>query len=541
MSVPEPHIVQNRAGLRLVWIVPIVAAIVGISLLVSNWRERGPRVSITFESGDGLEVGKTLVKYRDVTIGRVSQIKLNSERTEVEVIADLVKSAEDLASEGTRFWVVRPRFGVGWVSGLSTLLSGAYISVEGGPTGNKATHFTGLEVPPPLPHSLAGKRVVLGATELGSVNIGAPVYFHRFKVGEVIDEYLDEKTGAARIVAFIDAPHDQKVNQATRFWNASGIDINVSADGVKFRSQSLASVLAGGIAFEQGSDVADANATAIGTEFLLYKDEPSAMAPPDGEPRIVRMRFEKPLRGLTVGAPVEFVGVEIGSVTAIDVGYEHETHHFPVFVTAKLFPRRMGLAYTTLLARGEPETDDNLAKLSSQLVANGLRVQPHVGSLLTGRLYLGMDFVPSAPKVTFNAALRPVQLPTLNGNLGELQSGINKVIDKINALPLKDVVTHANEDLVDLHGTFQRVNAGLLPTAITTLSTMQNTLQGVDLLLAEDSPFRGDVRETLDDLQGTLRSVRALADTLNRHPEALIRGRPADAPDTLKAQAASSQ
>jgi paraquat-inducible protein B len=253
------------------------------------------------------------------------------------------------------------------------------------------------------------------------------------------------------------------------------------------------------------------------------------------------MRFEKPLRGLNVGAPVEFVGVEIGSVSSIDVGYEHATHHFPVFVTAKLFPRRMGLAYTMLLARGEPETDDSLAKLSSQLVASGLRVQPHVGSLLTGRLYLGMDFVPSAPKVAFNAALRPVELPTLNGDLGELQSGLNKVIDKINALPLKEVVTHANEDLVDLHGTFQRVNAGLLPTAITTLTSMQNTLQGVDLVLAEDSPFRGDVRETLDNLQGTLRSVRALADTLNRHPEALLRGRPVDVPNAPTTQPVSSK
>jgi paraquat-inducible protein B len=253
------------------------------------------------------------------------------------------------------------------------------------------------------------------------------------------------------------------------------------------------------------------------------------------------MRFERPLRGLTVGAPIEFIGVEIGSVTSIDVGYEHATHHFPVFVTGKLFPRRMGLAYTTLLARGEPESDDSLAKLSGQLVARGLRVQPHLGSLLTGRLYLAMDFVPSAPKVTFNAALRPVELPTLNGDLGELQSGLNKVIDKINALPLKEVVTHADQDLLELHGTFQRVNGALLPTAITTLTTMQETLQGVDRLLADDSPFRNNVEDSLDNLQGTLRSVRALADTLNRHPEALIRGRSADPADAPKSQPVSDK
>lgn len=541
MSVSAPQIEQRRAGLRLVWIIPIAAAVVGITMLVNNWRERGPRVSITFESGEGLEVGKTLVKYRDVTIGRVSQIRLNPDRTQVEVVADLVQSAADLASEGTRFWVVRPRFGVGWVSGLDTLLSGAYIAVESGSPGNRRTHFAGLEAPPPLSHRSAGKRIVLQATELGSVSVGAPVYFHRFRVGQVIDEYLDESTSMARIVVFIDAPHDQVVTQATRFWNASGVDINIGADGVKLRSQSLISVLAGGIAFEQGPNLRDANTPAAGAEFMLYKDESSALAPPDGEPRLVRMRFEKPLRGLVVGAPIEFVGVDIGSVTAIDVGYVHSTHRFPVFVTGKLFPRRMGLAYTTLLARGEPETDENLAKLAGQLVAHGLRVQPHMGSLLTGRLYLAMDFVPAAPAVQFNAALRPVQLPTLDGDLGELQSGLNKVLNKINALPLEAVVTHADEDLVDLHGTLQRLNGAVMPSAIVTLHTVQETLQSVDALLAEDSPLRGHVAETLDNLQSTLRSVRALADTLNRHPEALVRGRDADPPVTPNTRPVGAQ
>jgi paraquat-inducible protein B len=529
MSIPGPHVEEvRRFRLRLVWIVPIVAAIVGMTLMVHSWRERGPRVFITFESGEGLEVGKTLVKYRDVTIGRVTQITLSDDRTHVEVVADLVRSAADLAVEDAQFWVVRPRIGVGWASGLSTLLSGAYIGVEPGVGGSSRTHFVGLEIPPPLAHSTKGRRIVLQAHDLGSLSAGSPVYFHRFQVGRVIDAHLDDSTGEGQIVLFIDAPHDRGVTPATRFWNASGVDLDLNAEGLKVRTQSVATVLAGGIAFADAPAGPDANAAGPGAEFRLYRDEQTAMAPPDGEPHIIRMRFERPLRGLAVGAPIEFIGVEIGTVASIDVGYEPKTQHFPVFVTGKIFPRRMGLAYTTYLANGHADTDDFLAALTAQLVSHGLRVQPRSGNLLTGRLYLALDFVPAAARVTFNPATRPVELPTIESNLGELQAGIAHVVKKLEALPLDRVVNHLDQDLTDLHGTLGHVNDTLLPSANQTLGTMHAALENVDELLTTDSAFRTDLEQTLGDVQQTLRSFRALADYLDRHPEALIKGRSAE-------------
>jgi paraquat-inducible protein B len=518
----------RRFRLRLVWIVPIVAAVVGMTLMVHSWRERGPRVSITFESGEGLEVGKTLVKYRDVTIGRVSQITLSDDRTHVEVVADLVRSASDLAVEGAQFWVVRPRIGIGWASGLDTLLSGAYIGVEPGAGGGSRTHFVGREIPPPLAHSTRGRRIVLEAHDLGSLSAGSPLYFHRFQVGRVIDAHLDDDTGEARVVVFIDAPHDRVVTPATRFWNASGVDLDLNAEGLKVRTQSLATVLAGGIAFADAPAGPDANVAGPGTEFRLYRDEQAAMAPPDGEPHIIRMRFEKPLRGLAVGAPIEFVGVEIGMVTSIDVGYEPKTQHFPVFVTGKIFPRRMGLAYTTMLANGHADTDDFLAKLAGQLITHGLRAQPRSGNLLTGRLYLALDFMPAASRVSFNPAIRPVELPTIESNMGELQAGIAHVVKKLDALPLDRVVHHLDQDLTDLHGTLGHVNDTLLPSATQTLGTMHEALESVDELLTTDSAFRSDLEQTLGDVQQSLRTFRALADYLDRHPEALIKGRSAE-------------
>jgi paraquat-inducible protein B len=528
VSIPGAHVERHRSRVRLVWIVPIAAAIVGMTLVIHSWRERGPRVSITFESGEGLEVGKTLVKYRDVTIGRVSQITLSDDRTHVEVIADLVKRASDLIVKDSQFWVVRPRFGVGWASGLDTLLSGAYIGVEPGTSGEGRTDFVGLETPPPLAHSIQGRRLVLATHDLGSLSTGAPVYFHRFQVGRVIDEHLDDSTGDARIVVFIDAPHNRDVTPATRFWNASGVDLDLSADGLKVRTQSVATILAGGIAFGDAPQGPDANAAGPGADFKLYGTEEAAMAPPDGEPHMIRMRFEKALRGLTVGAPIEFVGVEIGSVTAIDVGYEPKTQRFPVFVTGKVFPHRMGLAYTTLHGSGRPETDDDLAKFATQFVPQGLRVQPRSGNLLTGRLYLALDFVPAAAKVSFDPQARPVELPTVDSNMGELQAGIEQVVKKLNALPLERVVNHVDQDLTDLHGTLGHVNDTLLPSATQTLGTMHEALENVDDLLMTDSAFRGDLERTLGDVQRTLRSFRALADYLDRHPESLIKGRSAE-------------
>ena len=527
MNAPAPQIQDHRHGIRLVWIVPLVAAIVGLTLLVNTWRERGPEVSITFQSGEGLEAGKTLLKYRDVTIGRVSRIVLSDDRMEVVVTANLVKSASDLVVDGARFWVVRPRIGVGYASGLGTLLSGAYIGVESG-HGRPRSHFLGLEAPPPLAHAANGRRIILQAADLGSLNVGAPVYYRHYQVGQIIDEQLDEAGGGAHVVLFIDAPNDRFVTPNTRFWNASGVDVNVSADGLRFRTQSVAAVVAGGIAFDSGPEGSDANIwPPAGIDFTLYKDEVAAMAPPDGEPHLIKMRFERPLRGLTLGAPIEFVGVEIGNVTAIDVGYEANTQHFPVFVSGRLYPRRMGLAYTTLQAQGAKGTDDDLARLVGKLAARGLRVQPRSGNLLTGRLYLVLDFVPDAPPARFNAGARPVELPTIDSNLGELQAGIAQVVKKINALPLQRLVGHADQDLTDIHATLQRVNGTLLPAATESLTTMHETLQNIDHLLADESPLRSNVEDTLEDVQRTLRSVKALADYLERHPDALIRGRAA--------------
>ena len=524
---PPPHVEVKRWTPALIWLVPITAALIGLSLLINAWRTSGPRVTISFQTAQGLEVGKSLVKYRNVTIGRVSAIVLSPDQDHVLVSVDLDKSAADLATTGTRFWVVRPRIGVGWVSGLETLVSGSFIAAERGDSTTPGRFFVGLENEPPLTHGRAGRSVVLHTPDLGSLNLGAPVYFRRFEVGHVIDRQLERDGSGVRLVAFVDAPNDRFITRSTRFWNASGIDVTLGAEGMKLKTESLAAVLAGGIAFETAPALHDPQPAPPEMQFTLFKDETAAMAPPDGPPRYVRMRFAQSLRGLALGAPVEFVGVNIGSVLSIDLDYDTRDHSFPVIVTALIYPRRMGRAYQTLLEQGADESEDSMARLVGQLVARGLRAQTRPGNLLTGQLYLALDFIPHARAARFSAAVRPVEIPTVAGSFDELQLRLASIVTKIDQMPLRDIAHHLDSDLITLRGTLEQVHTQLLPTAQSALGSAQHLLSGADRTLAEDAPWRESLDQTLAEARRSLRSVRSLTDYLNRHPEALIRGRQA--------------
>jgi paraquat-inducible protein B len=523
-ELPTP-VIQNRRWIpRLVWVVPIAAAVIGISLFIKNWENEGPRITISFLSGEGVQVGKTLVKYRDVTVGHVSAVGLSADQQTVLVSADLSKDAASLLKADTQFWIVRPRIGVGSVSGLSTLLSGVYIGLKTGTAAHSESHFMGLENPPALSHGPHGRELQLHAARAGSLAIGAPVYFRQFQVGRVIDENL-LPDGSTRVSVFVESPYDGFLKPVTRFWNASGIDVRLGADGLSVQTESLAAVLAGGVAFDDGpTEAVQAAANVLG-EFTLYKNETEAMAPPDGDPRYIRMRFAQALRGLDVGAPIEFVGVNIGSIVAVDLGYERQGKSFPVIVTAKVYPHRMGQAYSVLAAQGHTESEETLAAFVGTMVKRGLRAQPRSASLLTGKLYIALDFLPASPRAVFDASIRPLELPTVNGAFQQLEAGVGRLVKKINDLPLEQIAADLHTDLSDLHETLSELRAQVLPNTVDTLSALHRTLDSADRTLDVESPLQRGLAETLSESRSTLQAVRELADYLDRHPDALLRGR----------------
>ena len=530
MTEPRELLVERRRWRpQLVWVIPILAALLGASLMLQSWRSTGPRITISFQSADGLQVGKTLVKYRSIVIGRVSALTLNSAEDGVEVTVDLDRSAANAATEESHFWVQHPQLGIDGGAKLDSLLSGAYIGVEMGRSGKPQHTFLGLEAPPALAHGRTGRLLTLRADSLGSLQPGAPVYFRQMRVGRVTETLLETSHQGVQIRVFVDAPNDTLISTRTRFWNASGVDLSLNAEGLQLRAESLAAVLSGGIAFEDAPAEFGAIETQRGEDFTLYTNRRAAFAPAAGESHLVRMRFKHALRGLTVGAPVEMVGVEIGHVSAIDLEYTPKDQSFAVVVSAMLFPQLMGHAYETLAAEGTAASEDRMAILVGRLVDRGLRVQPRLGSLLTGQLYLSIDFMPSSSRVAFDASRRPLELPTVDSTTGELQLRVASIAEKLDNIPLGHIGSQLDGSLSSLQTLLGHVDHDLLPPATATMVDARATLSTLRGTISDDSPLHDKIDRTLEDTDATLLEIRSLAGYLQRHPDALVRGRRADA------------
>ncbi|MDR3518090.1 MAG: MlaD family protein [Azospirillaceae bacterium] len=522
----EPPVTHRRGRFSLVWLVPGIAVLIGVSMLVHAWLSSGPEITVTFHTATGLEAGKTPVKYKDVTVGAVSAIALSADGAQVIVTLSLVKSALSLTREDTRFWVVRPRIGIGGVSGIDTLFSGAYIAVDTGTAQQTSTAFTGLETPPTVIGGMPGRSFTLHTDDLGSLDIGSPVYYRRIQVGRVAAYRLDVDGKSVGVEVFIDAPYDRFVTADTRFWNASGVDVSIGADGFKLKTQSVATIVAGGIAFAT-PESSQSEAASGSTSFVLAKDQATAMAPPDGPSQFVQLRFDQSLRGLTVGAPVEFSGLNIGQVISRDLDYDQNQHHFSSLVGIVVYPQRLGRVLEKLrMPAGDAE--QRSAEFLRGMVEHGLRAEARSGNLLTGQLFISLEFVSDAPKVTFDVSARPLTLPTVNGSFDRLQEQVANIVAKVERLPLDAIGRHVDMALVDLDKTFLQVNSRVLPETARTLLQAGQTFGAAKDLLADDAPLQQKLGQTLQDVQRTARSLRVLTDLLGTHPESLLLGRPDD-------------
>lgn len=521
-----PHVRQRRLNVSLVWLVPIAAALVGLSMLVHNSLSAGPEITIDFQTAEGLEANKTQVKYKNVVIGRVSDIVLAKDHSLVTATVELNASAAAFTADDSQFWVVRPRIGAQGISGVDTLLSGSFIGADPGRAKNLRKHFIGLETPPPITYGQQGRRFTLHTDDLGSLDIGSPVYYRRIQVGQVISYRLAEDGKGVDVQIFVNAPNDQYVTDDSRFWNASGVDVSLGASGLKVNTQSMSAILSGGVAFVEPKYSPDAKPADQYHTFALFGDQEAALAPPDGEPKYIRMRFSQSLRGLNVGAPVEFHGVNFGRVVSVDLDYDEDGKTFPTIVGAVIYPARLGKAYDRVLAQmGGTEDDERGARLMETFVKQGLRAQARSANLITGQLMISLDFIPNATPVKFNLAARPMQIPTVPGSLDKLQEQLQAMVDKISRLPLNEIGTNLNGSLAQLNKTLGQVNGSTLPQLNQTLAQAHKTLADASQTLGEDSPQRQQIGDAMQDLQRTARSVRALTDFLGRHPEALIRGR----------------
>ena len=535
-ELPRPVVKKRRFKESLIWLVPVLAALVGLSLVIHNWLQVGPEITISFQSAEGLDAGKTPVKYKNVVIGRVNKIELSEDRSHVLVVVGLEKSARGFATKGTRYWVVRPRIGLGGVSGIDTLFSGAFIGADVGESNEVQEEFTGLETPPAVNHGALGRSFLLHSEDLGSLDVGSPVYYRRIQVGRVASYQLDKDGKGVSLHIFVDGPNDRFVTKSSRFWNASGVDLSLGANGLKLNTQSVAAVLAGGVAFQDPPGPHDSTSAPEDTSFKLFDDRDTAMAPPDGEPHYIRMRFDQSVRGLAVDAPVEFLGINIGKVVSVRLDYDEETQKFPVVVGAVVYPQRLGNAYEKLeaMARARGESPD-LSRMMGRLIGQGLRAQARTGNLLTGQLYVALDFVPHARKASFDPNAKPLTIPTAPGSFDKLQEQLADIVDKMDKVPFDSIGKNLDQSLAGLNATLKQVNGQTLPAFNDTLHGVQQTLGTANDALSGDSPLQRNLGATLEQVQRMARSLRVLSDYLGGHPEAVLRGRRADPPPTPQA------
>jgi len=542
-SPSRPLVKRRGARVSLVWLVPIIAGLIGLSMAVHDWMNVGPKITLSFRTAEGLEANKTQVKYKNVVIGTVTAISLSDDRTHVLATVELNNTATPFTRKDSHYWVVRPRIGAHGITGIDTLLSGAFIAADAGSAEETTDHFAGLETPPPVSFGEKGKRFILHTDDLGSLDIGSPIYYRRIQVGQVVSYQLAKEGKGVDVEIFISAPNDQYITTDTRFWNASGVDVSIGAAGLKIDTQSLTSIISGGIAFREPNYSPESKPAEANAEFTVFNDQATAMAPPDGDARYIRMRFEQSLRGLVVGSPVDFLGVNIGKVVSVDLDYDLKTQTFPGLVGAVIYPKRLGAANDKLeKIGGSGDPDEISARILGGFVDHGLRAQIRNGNLLTGQLYIAMDFDPKAPKVAFNPKLRPLEIPTVPGSFDKLQEQLQAFVDKLSKLPIDQVANNLNNNLVELQKTMKQVNGDVLPQMRGTLQQVQKTLATANESLGEDSPQRQQLSQAMDEVQRTARSVRVLTDYLGRHPEALIRGRTGDAaPGSYKATPSSRE
>lgn len=527
VDVPDAVAEPPKRRVQLVWIIPIVAALIGAWIAVTSVLAQGPTVTISFGSAEGLEAGKTKIRYKDVEIGLVNRVSLAPNGAGISAEAQFDKDASDLLVDDTRFWIVKPRISSSSVTGLGTLLSGSYVGVDVGRSKKARRSFQGLEIAPIITTDVPGTAYTLHSEEIGSLGVSSPIYYRRIEAGQVVSFALDADGSGVTLKIFVNAPYDQYVTTNTRFWHASGVDVKVDATGINVDTQSLATIIAGGIAFQAPPDLPPATRAAAEAEFRLAADRATAMRRSDTEAQAFQLYFQESLRGLEPGAPVDFRGIALGQVKTVGIEFDPATQRFLFPVTIELYPNRLRAKVRGGELQAPPTAAAQRNRMDA-LASQGLRAQLRTGNLLTGQLYIALDFFPQAAKAGFDWDQSPPRLPTTQGTFGELQATLATLSKKLDRVPIDAIATDLDDTLVAARRLIERLDTDVAPAAKDTLDNASRTLRSAQATLATDAPLQSDLRETLRELTRTLGSVRDLVDYLERHPESLVRGKPED-------------
>ncbi|MEO5362262.1 MAG: MlaD family protein [Magnetococcus sp. DMHC-8] len=546
---------QPARGMPLIWLLPLLALSIGVWLAYKTLIETGPDIQIHFKTAEGVVAGKTRVTYKAVEVGQVEAVRLKEDLSGVLVAVRMQRAAEPYLREESKFWVVRPRMSLRGVSGLDTLVSGAHIEIEPGP-GPSAREFKGLEVPPVVRMDAPGGKYILQTESLGSLDTGSPLYYRDIPAGEVLGYTLAPNKKSVYIHLFVRAPYHELVQENTRFWRISGVDLSISAEGIKVKADSLQSLLAGGVAFDTPDTLRDAAVVQNNHTFWLYNDQTAISEQAYTKRIIFVLYFNESVRGLSVGAPVEFRGIKVGKVTEIGMEYDAQNTTFRIPVLVQIEPERVD-ALSVEHGGGE-EADEAAYDLMEALVQRGLRAQLQTSSYLTGQRFVELDIHPEVPLRRSGEPGKFPEMPTMSGSIGEITGSISQLLKTLQSMPLSEM---AEELRGTLKGANRTVNApelletvralkgvtvqlGILLTQLNgqpvslgeqvsgtteaaqkALAQTERTLAGVEGMINPNAPLHYQMLEVTRELSATARAIRSFLEMMETKPESLLFGK----------------
>ncbi|MDH8314256.1 intermembrane transport protein PqiB [Klebsiella pneumoniae] len=511
------------------WIFPIVTALIGAWILFYHYSHQGPEVTLITTNAEGIEGGKTRIKSRSVDVGVVESATLTDDLTHVEIKARLNSGMQKLLHNDSVFWVVKPQVGREGISGLGTLLSGAYIELQPGTKGSVPAQYPLLDSPPLASPDAKGIRILLESSKAGQLSPGDPVLFRGYRVGSVETSTFDTQKRRITYQLFINAPNDRLVTTNVRFWKDSGIAVDLTSAGMRVEMGSLSTLFGGGVSFDipEGLDLGEPVANK--TEYHLFDDQKSIQDSVFTEHIDYVMFFKDSVRGLQPGAPVEFRGIRLGTVGKV-----------PFFIPG--LKQRLNDDYRIPVeVRVEPQRlinqlggDPNIRAHIDDLINRGLRGSLKTGNLVTGALYIDLDFYPKAPprgKIQeFNGY--PI-IPTISGGLAQIQQRLMDALDKINNLPINPLLEQATSTLAQSEKTMQHVQTTLDNlNKITSSQSMQQlpadmqmTLRELNRSMQGFQPGSAAYNKMVADMQRldqVLRELQPVLKTLNDKSNALV-------------------
>ena len=424
--------VRRKTAFSFVWILPIIAAVIGAYLAITTLSQRGPEIVLTFKSADGLTAGQTKVKHKAVDLGTVTGIRLSDDMSHVTVRVRMTSEADPYLTDHARFWVVRPRLSANSVSGLETLLSGAYIEMDPGEKGGaRKTAFTGLENPPGVRSDEPGTTFLLDTPRIGSLGSGSPVFYRDIVVGEVLGYHLPEGNGPISVNVFVRAPYDKWVRTGTRFWNASGLDVQLGGQGIHVELESFQAVLSGGVAFSTPEDSRTTPVAKQDTTFELFTNEDAADSAGFKQRVPFVLYYESSVAGLGVGSPVQVYGLTIGNVKDVRLELDPVNAHARVRVAIEIQPERL-----TEIG-GDP--NENPLDVAQRLVDHGMRGELSTISYLTGQLAVSFEFPSDVPPAKVSREGDAVVLPTMGGGLSGITDSLSSIANKLDSVPFASI------------------------------------------------------------------------------------------------------